>query len=139
MAIFQDATGSLDARWPVWRSVAEPLTARHGANAAQRRRAARDRLGEVGLSHIDPEARPSELSVGQCQRVAIARALVAAPAFLAADEPTSALDAPVAASVLRLLSEIADGGTAVAVVSHDRMLLASFCDRVLTMRDGILT
>ncbi len=138
MAIFQDAAGSLDARWPVWRSVAEPLTARGLTSGKERRRIARERLAEVGLGHIDPEARPGELSVGQCQRVAIARALVAEPAFLAADEPTSALDAPVAASILGLLSAIAAKGTGVVVVSHDQALLAAFCDRVLTMRDGAL-
>ncbi|MCG8351352.1 MAG: ATP-binding cassette domain-containing protein [Chloroflexales bacterium] len=141
MPIFQDPLGSLDARWPVWRSVAEPLTAPHrnerpGMN--RRREIARERLAAVGLAHIDLDARPRELSIGQCQRVAIARALLATPGLIIADEPTSALDASVAAAILRLLAATAHSGTAMVIVSHDRPLLDILCDRVLTMRDGVL-
>jgi peptide/nickel transport system ATP-binding protein len=141
MPIFQDPLGSLDARWPIWRSVTEPLTAPHRErrpSVAQRRALAHERLEAVGLNHIDPDARPRELSVGQCQRVAIARALTAEPRLVIADEPTSALDASVAASILRLLATTAGNGTAMVVVSHDRLLLDVLCDRVLTMREGVL-
>ncbi len=141
MPIFQDPLGSLDARWPIWRSVAEPLTAPHRdrrLSVAQRREIAREHLEAVGLDHVDLDARPRELSVGQCQRVAIARALAAEPRLIIADEPTSALDASVAAAILRLLATTADNGTAMVVVSHDRTLLDVLCDRVLEMREGVL-
>jgi peptide/nickel transport system ATP-binding protein len=142
MPIFQDPLGSLDRRWPIWRSLTEPLTASHRAERPdeQRRRViARERLAEVGLAHIDLEARPGELSVGQCQRIAIARALTAEPRLLIADEPTSALDASVAAAILRLLAGAAQNGTTIVIVSHDRPLLDVLCDRVLTMEEGVLT
>lgn len=75
MPIFQDPLGSLDRRWPIWRSLTEPLTAPQRMkrpDAHQRRAIARERLAEVGLAHLDLEARPDELSLGQCQRIAIA-------------------------------------------------------------------
>lgn len=40
--------------------------------------------------------------------------------------------------MLRLLAAAASPGTAVLGVSHDRAMLDSFCDRVLTMTDGVL-
>lgn len=141
MPIFQDPVASLDSRWPIWRSVTEPLTApqrRLRLTTADRRARAARQLAEVGLGHLDLEARPGELSVGQCQRVSIARALVAEPALLIADEPTSALDASVSAAILHLLRGIAQQGTALVVVSHDRPMLDALCNRVLTMRAGIL-
>ncbi|NTU63803.1 MAG: ATP-binding cassette domain-containing protein, partial [Chloroflexi bacterium] len=99
---------------------------------------AREHMAAVGLSHIDLETRPTELSIGQCQRIAIARALCAAPGLIVADEPTSALDASVAATILHLLATTARNGTSIVIVSHDRALLDVLCDQVLTMRDGVL-
>lgn len=141
MPIFQDPIGSLDLRWAIWRSITEPLSAPHRAERprpAQRRSIAREHMAAVGLSHIDLETRPTELSIGQCQRIAIARALCAAPGLIVADEPTSALDASVAATILHLLATTARSGTSIVIVSHDRALLDVLCDQVLTMRDGVL-
>ena len=93
----------------------------------------------MGLAHLDLDALPNELSVGQCQRIAIARALLARPALIVADEPTSALDASVSAAILHLLAAIAAQGTAIVMVSHDQAVLQTLCHRVLTMTDGVLT
>ena len=87
--VFQDPVASLDPRWPVWRSVAEPLAALQGARhgsadlapgappriAAQRAQALQV-LSEVGLNAGDSDKYPHEFSGGQRQRIAIARALI---------------------------------------------------------------
>lgn len=141
MPIFQDPTSSLDRRWPIWRTVTEPLMAKHRAirsSGIERRKIARERLNQVGLEEVSLEARPEELSIGQCQRVSIARAVMAEPSLIVADEPTSALDTLVAAKVLKLLTAASEQGVAIVIVSHDQAMLNSLCHGVLTMRDGIL-
>ena len=139
MPIFQDPVAGLDRRWALWRTLAEPLRARGERHSRARlRELAAQALDRVGLAGIDVDRLPGTLSVGQAQRVTIARALVARPALLIADEPTASLDVAAAAAVTALLRAVADDGAALLVVSHDRARLASYADRVVTMRAGRL-
>jgi peptide/nickel transport system ATP-binding protein len=126
MPIFQDVSASLDPRWPVWRSVAEAGASRPDVERL---------FAAVGLAAAHLHARPHQLSGGQRQRVAIARALAGEPALIVADEPTAALDPTVAAGVVRLLRDVADGGCAVVVASHDEARLRSYADRVLRVAE----
>jgi peptide/nickel transport system ATP-binding protein len=138
LPVFQDPVGSLAPHWPIARSVAEPLTVpgRPPMRRAARRAQVEAALAHVGLAGIDRQARPSELSLGQCQRVALARAVIASPAMIVADEPTSALDGPSTWRVSRLLQEAADRGAGVLVVSHDSAFLARLADRVIHIGIG---
>src|SRR3954454_18131315 len=86
-----------------------------------------ERLGLVDVAGH----RPHELSGGEQQRFALARALVNDPALVLADEPTGNLDSDSGAQVLALLRELADGGRAVLVVTHDQVATAR-AHRVLT-------
>lgn len=140
MPVFQNPVDSLDPRWPLWRTITEPLLL-SGRCLSRRRRKdrARAELAAVGLSSIDVGRLPGSLSVGQCQRVAIVRALIAGPSLVIADEPTASLDVEAAAGVASLLRSAADRGAAVLVVSHDEARLRSYADRVLRMRDGMLS
>jgi len=140
MPVFQDPAASLDARWPLWRTLTEPARARGDAlSRAHARAVAAEALAQVGLADIDVDRRPASLSLGQAQRVAVARALLARPALLIADEPTASLDVAAAAEITDLLRALADRGTTLFVVSHDHARLAGYADRVLTMRSGRLT
>jgi peptide/nickel transport system ATP-binding protein len=137
MPIFQDPVASLDRRWPLWRTLTEPLVLQGQRMSRQRRRdRAAAELASVGLESVSPNRLPDSLSVGQCQRVAVLRALIARPALLVADEPTASLDVEAAAAVTALLRAAADDGSAVLVVSHDHARIRSFADRTLTMTDG---
>lgn len=127
LPVFQDPVGSLVPHWPIWRSVAEPLAIPRAA----RREAAIAALAKVGLAGVDHEARPAELSIGQCQRVALARATIVNPALIVADEPTSALDSPSTWRVSHLLRDAAEQGSAVLVASHDQGFLSQIADRVV--------
>ena len=81
---------------------------------------------------------PYELSGGQQQRVAAARALVTDPALVLADEPTGSLDSHAARMLLRLLGEMNDRFAAtILMVTHDPVS-ASYCRRILFIRDGRL-
>ena len=84
------------------------------------------------------ESFPDVLSGGEQQRVAIARGLVHRPSLLLADEPTGNLDDETAATILRLLDKLVrqTGGTMIVATHSAR--IASFCDRVLELRNGSL-
>lgn len=80
--------------------------------------------------------RPNEISGGQAQKVAIARALIHEPTIILADEPTGNLDSNNSREVLELLSKInKEKRATIIMVTHDP-IAASFCDRVLFIKDG---
>ena len=89
-------------------------------------------LGIQGrLEHL-----PHELSGGQQQRVAIARALIAKPDVIFADEPTGNLDSKSCRAVIDAFLKARDTMQAtVFMVTHDSFA-ASFCDRVIILKDG---
>ncbi len=109
-----------------------------GAAPRDRRRRALDLLARVDLEERANDL-PELLSGGEQQRVAICAALSHRPAILFADEPGGELDAVTAASVYRLLADLAasDGATLV-VVSHDEQAV-QLADRVVHVRDGRVT
>ena len=92
-----------------------------------------ERLGIAPLAHVCP----SELSGGELRRMMIARALAGVPQILLLDEPTGDLDEENTRSVLRLLRETADAGTAVLLVTHEREA-AAYADAAYTMTAGKL-
>lgn len=79
---------------------------------------------------------PDELSGGQAQRTAIGRALIHRPKLILADEPTGNLDSKSAKDVLELLTQVNEKEkTTIVMVTHDP-IAASYCDRVLFIKDG---
>ena len=101
--------------------------------SAARADALMERLGIRKLAAVNP----AELSGGELRRVTIARALVMQPGILLADEPTGDLDEENTRSVLSLLRETADAGTAVLLVTHEQGA-ADYADAVYTMAAGKL-
>jgi putative ABC transport system ATP-binding protein len=81
---------------------------------------------------------PAQLSGGQRQRAAAARALVTSPSLVLADEPTGALDSKSARALLECFrAMVRELGSTILMVTHDPFS-ASFCDRILFIRDGRL-
>ena len=79
---------------------------------------------------------PEEVSGGEQQRAAIARAVIKKSKILLADEPTGSLDVGTGRKVLEMFRNInADYKVTVIMVTHD-VLSASFCNRVVFLRDG---
>ncbi|MGE7824587.1 ABC transporter ATP-binding protein [Paenibacillus sp. NPDC093718] len=93
-----------------------------------------DRLGIVSILH----KHTYEISGGQMQRTAIARALIQEPSLILADEPTGNLDSKASKEVMQTLSASSKEASAtILMVTHDPVA-ASYCDRVLFIKDGQL-
>jgi peptide/nickel transport system ATP-binding protein len=137
--VFQDPASTLDPRWTVARSVAEPLRLHTPLTPDEVVARVHELLDAV---HLRPElaARfPHELSGGQRQRVAIARAVALDPDVLVADEPTSALDVSVQARVLEVFRELQERlGFACLFISHNLAVVERVCDRVAVLHRGVV-
>lgn len=82
--------------------------------------------------------KPSELSGGEQQRVALARAIISEPKIVLADEPTGNLDTKSSETVLSLLRQLnRDLKQTVVMITHNPDA-ATYGNRVLHMRDGMV-
>lgn len=81
---------------------------------------------------------PAEISGGQKQRTAVARALINDPLMILADEPTGNLDSRSSEAVIdAFITAKQKLEATILMVTHDS-LSASYCDRVILMRDGVV-
>ncbi|HDR8244764.1 bacitracin ABC transporter ATP-binding protein [Bacillus thuringiensis] len=81
---------------------------------------------------------PYQISGGQKQRTAASRAMVSKPSLILADEPTGALDSKSATDLLESLQDLSQEDKAtILMVTHDAFA-ASYCKRVLFIKDGTL-
>ena len=99
------------------------------------RKRVQELLGVVGLRER-ADHYPVQLSGGEQQRIALARAFIGRPPILFADEPTGNLDSENGRRILDLLISMnrREGATLV-LVTHDREL-ATYADRIITLKDG---
>ena len=97
-----------------------------------------DQLCEVfGIAAIRDKY-PAEISGGEKQRTAVARALINHPLLILADEPTGNLDSKSTRAVIRSFEQAKSALEAtIFMVTHDSYA-ASFCDRVVILRDGVV-
>jgi len=129
--VWQDPFASLNPRWPVSKSVSEPLSmvGKTGSAAAI--------FKEVGLDDRFLDRYPHQLSGGQRQRVAIGRALALKPPLVICDEPTAALDLSIRAQILNLLNDVQQTERcAFLYISHDLTTVRYLAHRVAVMYLG---
>jgi peptide/nickel transport system ATP-binding protein len=151
--IYQDPYESLDPRFRVSTTVAEPLVIHGIGTRGERRARVNYALEQVGLAPAERKSTvdgllevtgltqhaskyPHQLSGGQKQRVAVARARAVEPKVIVADEPVSMLDVSVRAGILGILDELRDQGLAVLMITHDLSTAARFADRICVMYLG---
>lgn len=137
--VFQDPFSSLNPAHSIGWILEEPLRVQGKLNAAQRRKAVREVLEQVGLGPEYANRRPRELSGGQRQRVSIASAVISRPGLVIADEPVSALDVTIQAQILQLLVDLRKQyDLSYLFISHDLNVVYQICSRVLVMQNGVI-
>ncbi|GAA0517547.1 peptide/nickel transport system ATP-binding protein [Halorubrum aquaticum] len=134
--VFQDPFNSLDPKFSVRRTIAEPLEIH---DIDYERSDIEEMLEKVGLTPASQYIQqfPNQLSGGEKQRVAIARALITDPEVILADEPSSMLDVSTQASILNLLNDLTNEfGVSMIYISHDLSTVSYVCDEINVMYLG---
>ena len=135
--IFQDPYASLDPRFSIERTIAEPMVIAGTIDRPAIKNHVEQLLERVGLGAAAGAKLPHQFSGGQRQRIAIARALATSPRVVIADEPTSALDVTIQADILALLTELQlEKELAMLFVTHDFAVVRRVAHRVAVMRRG---
>ena len=95
-------------------------------------------VGRLGVTPARADLPVAAFSGGNQQKLLLGRWLVADPRALVLHEPTQAVDVGARHDILRSVRAAAQAGTAVLVSSIDHEDLATVCDRVLVLEDGVI-
>ncbi|MGG4494872.1 dipeptide ABC transporter ATP-binding protein [Brevibacillus reuszeri] len=135
--IFQDPYGSVNPRWTVEDTVAEPLDVHNSLSRGDRRARVEKLLEMVGLNPSWADRYPHEFSGGQRQRIGIARAIALEPRFVLADEAVSALDVSVQAQIVNLMQELQNKlGLTYVFIAHGLNIVRHVSTRIGVMYLG---
>lgn len=135
--VFQNPFSSLDPRFRVYDSIAEPLRVHKIMNEAQIKTRVSELLKLVELDDSFIDKYPHQCSGGQNQRISIARALALNPKFIIADEAVSALDVQVQWKILHLIDKIKNElGISFLFIAHNLAVVKYIADRVAVMYLG---
>jgi peptide/nickel transport system ATP-binding protein len=119
--LYQDPSLSFPRRVSLETALRDVMR-RHGADEAR----VRSLLTAVGLPFDILRRRPGQVSGGELQRIAIVRAMLPRPALVFADEATSRLDLATQETTMDILmTEVAESGCALLLVTHDLDLAAA--------------
>ncbi len=135
--VFQDPFASLNPRFTVFDTLAEPLRVHRIVPPDQVAARVARLMEQVGLATRFAGKYPHEFSGGQRQRIAIARALALEPKVIIADEPVSALDVSIQAQILNLLARLVrEMNLTMLFIAHDLSVVKHISDRIAVMHQG---
>ena len=95
-------------------------------------------LDRIGLD-VPLDRQMADLSLADRQLVAIARALAHDPKLLILDEPTSALSDTEALRLFTVIETLKARGIPIIYISHRMGDIRRLADRIVTLRDGVIT
>jgi monosaccharide-transporting ATPase len=93
-------------------------------------------MTRLRIKASSPDQRVSELSGGNQQKVLLARVLCLEPRVLLLDDPTRGIDVGAKAEIQGLISDLAEAGLAVVLISSELEEVVEGADRIIVLRDG---
>lgn len=115
----------------------KPFWKRGRLNRREESAEARHWIGRMGVRPPVINRRVVQLSGGNQQKVALAKWLRTDPRVLLLDEPTRGVDVGAKAEIYRVIKETSGRGTGVVVCSTEAKEIATLCDRVLVLANGV--
>ncbi len=115
------------SKWGVW------------VDRGREKSIATDFIRRISIKAPGPSTAVNNLSGGNQQKVVLARQLVERPRILLLEEPTQGVDVGAKDEIHRIILELADGGSAVLVISSDLPEVQQLADRILVVRGGGIT
>ncbi|TVQ29431.1 MAG: sugar ABC transporter ATP-binding protein [Geminicoccaceae bacterium] len=100
------------------------------------RRQASEQVASLGVRTTGIEAPVGALSGGNMQKVVLGKCLAAAPRILLLNNPTRGVDVGAKSEIYRVIRRLAEGGTAVLMVTEDLPELLGLSDRIVVTRAG---
>jgi rhamnose transport system ATP-binding protein len=107
-------------------------------NRRKETRLAIDTIRKLNIRAYSPQQIVGKLSGGNQQKVVVGKWLATAPRVLIVDEPTRGIDVGAKAEIHRLMSELAQQGLAILMISSELPEVLGMSDRILVMREGRL-
>lgn len=135
--IFQDPFSSLNPRFTIYQTLAEPLEIAGNFSKKEIEERVYKMMDTVGLARRLVNAYPHELDGGRRQRIGIGRSMILEPDFIICDEPVSALDVSIQAQIINLLLDMQDQKKLTYMfITHDLMVVKYISTNILVMYLG---
>ena len=121
-------------------SVHRKILNRLGFISAARENALTDSyIRSLQIKISSPAQAVRSLSGGNQQKVVLSKCLATQPKVLMLDEPTRGIDVGAKAEVHKVITQLADQGVAIILISSELPEILHLCDRILVMHEGRLT
>lgn len=107
-------------------------------NVRERDARVRAKVGELSIHPAQISRLVRQLSGGNQQKVILAKWLLSEARVLILDEPTRGVDVATKVEIYRLISDLADSGVGILLISSELPEILGMSDRALVMREGAL-
>jgi rhamnose transport system ATP-binding protein len=107
-------------------------------NKRAERKVGDDMIEQLSIMATSSEQVVNKLSGGNQQKVVVGKWLASKPKMLIVDEPTRGVDVGAKAEIHRLMSELAQQGLGILMISSELPEIIGMSDRILVMRNSRL-
>ncbi len=130
---------------PVWKNISATTLKNFAKgrmkilNKRDEARTAKNYIEMLGIKTPGLHTRTANLSGGNQQKVVFSKWLAMQPEILILDEPTRGVDIRAKKEIGELITNLANEGTAVLLITSEVEEMVTLSDRVLVLRDGVIS